>query len=551
MKKKSVCIILCTAFITMHTQINSNDTTTIHNYFWANYTNFSGNKNVAHKQYEHLLDPSTHTPIYVYKGYLHFLFDTKQYKKIIDLIPKLDKQFAHDVTIQLLFVQTLENSKKQKEADTRVIQLSKTYPTHSEIVFRSSQAYTRIQHYNEALEVIMGYLNKTPSQPNNFIFYFLLSQIYVMQHRQSEALEMVQKCLDMHPTFDKGWLCLATLKEQAGQLEDAIKGYSTFLEISGRNPEIERHLFTLTIKKNTNNTDNNSILSGKSSYESALLNYQQKQYIQANTCINNYLLQNPADTQARLLKIQILSTTKNFSKAITLISQWFEQEPGKKLWVHTLFLLIHAGVPHTKIIDVLQALEKKHPTSPWPSLYLADLAIRNKNHTQAITHLEKTLPRLTNKKLKMKTLHHIALLYLEQQNYDLMAQFLEKAYEQNNTYAPVANDLAYCITQQKNCDFQRAQKLISQALEQDKNNPLYIDTQAIIYCQQGEYARAETLLQPLNISTNPIILLNLAQIKYALHKKTEAQILTEKAAKYVTLTYEKESLKKMQDLLQQ
>jgi tetratricopeptide (TPR) repeat protein len=356
----------------------------------------------------------------------------------------------------------------------------------------------------------------------------------------------------MHPGFDKGWLALATLKEQAGHLEDAIKGYATFLEISGRNPEIERHLFGLTIKQNMSTAHNNIISARQSPYESAMQLYERKQYKNALTQIDKHLTTNPSDIQARLFKIQILSALKDFTQAINLVSSWFDQEPHKKIWAHTLFLLLHTGVPHTKIATSLSLLSKKHPHSPWPTLYLADLAIRTHNRTQAITYLTQSLPHIKNKKLTIKTLHQLALLYFEQQDYTNMTLTLEQAYAQSNKFAPVANDLAYHLaTTQEGGSIERAQQLISQALEQDKNNPLYIDTQAIIYFKQKKYQEAEQLLQPLQTSTNPTILLNLAQIKYALNNKDDARSLTEKAAKYVTLTHEKESLKKMQDLLQQ
>ena len=77
------------------------------------------------------------------------------------------------------------------------------------------------------------------------------SQIYLQLNKKPEALAAIKQCIDAYPKFDKSWLLYAVLHEQEGKIEEAIKGYTTFLRGFSPQPnsEIERHLLMLAFRQ--------------------------------------------------------------------------------------------------------------------------------------------------------------------------------------------------------------------------------------------------------------------------------------------------------------
>src|SRR5438477_762760 len=329
-KNKIVYSLLLLYIATMH-----GTTTVFHRYLWANYNHFSGKLTTAHNWYSSLF--SSHHSLYSYKGYLHFLFDTKQYVKITELIPSLDKKFEKDPEIQLLFVLALEKNKQTQEADSRLIKLNSSFKSNADIALRTTQAYVRRKEPENALSTIDTFLNNSPRKSNNFIFYYLKSQIHLQISQLPEALSTVTVCLDMHPQFDKGWLLFATLQEQKGEIQKALQGYATFLELSGGNNTVEKHLFSLMLQHKTNS---NHVPFHKSYFDWAVAFYQKKEYKSALLYINKYLTLQPHTYEALVLKLHIVAQLDH-KKIADFMIEVLKTDPHNQAWPKNIYLLQH------------------------------------------------------------------------------------------------------------------------------------------------------------------------------------------------------------------
>ena len=179
----------------------------------------------------------------MYLGYIPYLAASGSPAEIVKLIPQLDKPFKNNQEIQLLFATALEQTGKKNEAHSRLIMLNEQNKSNQELAFKVVQMYLERAEPENALKVINNLLNSSPRRPNNFIFLFMESQIYLQLNKKPEALAAIKQCIDAYPKFDKSWLLYAVLHEQEGKIEEAIKGYTNFLEVSAQpNGEIERHL---------------------------------------------------------------------------------------------------------------------------------------------------------------------------------------------------------------------------------------------------------------------------------------------------------------------
>jgi len=255
------------------------ETQNLHRYMWANYNHSGGKLSEAQKWYDTIFATSNPS-INNYKGYLSFLRDTNNYSKIIELIPTLDahKTLKEDPAVQLIIIQALEKTDQKQNAVDRLIDANNLHKDHQELAFFTANLYVRRKEPKNALIVIDNFLKECTQRPNNFIFYFLKSQILVQLNQVDQAIKHLNQCLGMHPNFDKGWLFYSMLNEKQNNIDNAIKGYITYLELIGGNKEVERHLIQLVLKQNMLKEPQKSISIDPSALKQIVILFQQKRY---------------------------------------------------------------------------------------------------------------------------------------------------------------------------------------------------------------------------------------------------------------------------------
>ncbi len=508
-----------------------------HTYFWANYKQFEGDKSNAHKWYETIFE-KPHS-LLTNKGYIHFLSENKNYRKILELMPKVEKAFTKDPDIQLIFVAALKHMGKKDEADRRLIELSQKFKLHPEIVFNAAETLVQRKELQNALDLIDNYLNNTARKPNNFVFYFIKGQIYLQMRDFKQARAHLEQCLDAHPKFHQGYLLKAMIEEESGQIDNAIKGYASYLQLVGPNKQIERHLLELALK-NKNATNNTIVVVNRSCFQKAYQFFQRKNYTAALTQINSCLQENQDDVQARLLKVQLHTILKQHNEVIATLMAWIVQDPGNHIWLQTLHLLPRTGTPIEKVISALSALHQKFPEHTAIPLYLADLYTRTDNTERAIELHMHSANRITDKTLKKRILFQIAALQYEQEKYDAMIETLTKIESDQDPFAPALNLHAYyCATHGH--DLEKAEQFFKKAYEIDKGNPHFLDTKAVILYKKKEYAKALKLLEPLahTLSHDSSIHIHLAKTYHKLGYVDKARKAIDQAKLYAHTQYEK------------
>lgn len=541
----ALCI-MCGIWNTIFFYANDNDDNyaqAVHTTMWATFLHKDKKLHEADQWYRTIIESPSCT--YSLKGYILFLADMKNYKKIVSYIPRYTHQFAHDATVQATFAHALAQVGKQKESDELFINLAKTFPIQQDIVFQAIQAYTRKKDIDGALAIAHTIINKSPHKQSNFIFHFLQSQLYIHKGQLEKARDAAQQCVALHPHFFKGWLMVAALEEQLGNIDKAIHGYKSFLKTSNQyNVPIEQHILALTLKQTT---INQKLSCNKPSLEKALFLFKQQQYQQALATINHCIKTEPFNPHNKLCKIQILLHMQHYDDTIALLTSWIKQEPEQQLWLSALHLLLHLNVPHTKIHEAFLSLHKQLPNNIWIPFYIADIYMREKKYDHALHYLDKASHIITDSMLKADLYFQMALIQFERGTFDMLPTILEKGLaEKDVLHAPLFNIAAYFYaTKGKNID--RAEQLIVQALQLEPHNQHYLDTRAIILYKQGAYDKAESLLTGLltQINHDSTMLLNMAKTKYKLGKIDEAHQFLQQAQSLVHNNYESAVLQKL------
>ncbi len=279
--------------------LQATDTPHLHNYFWFNYQLSAGKINEANAWFAKNLQTA---PVHVYKGYTQLLHAAGKHQAIAALIPALDAHFATDPDMQLIFYQALAHTGDAQGAYTRLMQISRQFKTNQEIAYIAAQTYMANHEPANALSVINEYLNSTPPKSNNFVFHFLKAQILMQLDKKPEALASIKKSVRMQPHFDAGWLLKAVLEEQAGQLPTAIKAYTTYLELSGGNDLIEKHLLSIFFKHKIAQHNQQQLVLPTRCLEKAVTLFEQKKYSQGLQELEQCLGQHAAQGAHALTK---------------------------------------------------------------------------------------------------------------------------------------------------------------------------------------------------------------------------------------------------------
>ena len=465
----------------------------LHASFWANYNGFGKKPTVAFEWYKkHLCQRNL--PGYMYRGLLHLFKQTNNLNQIIALMPLVEDAFADDIEIQLLFIHALQQTGAEDEADTRVITLSSKIKDNQELAFHAAQTYLRRKEPENALMTVDDYLSHASGRLNNFIFYFLKAQIYIMLDKKDLALAELQKSLDIHPSFDKGWLLFGLLQEQTGKIKKAIKGYRTFLEVSEKPiPHIQEHLLRLLFKQKLLEAQTKKSAVNMSCFEQALLLFQENKYRQALEKINESLVTEPRDKDGKILKTHILNAMDQAGQALEHVCYWINNDKDNAIWFELAHLIACQHGLEKRLITLLRMLQREQPHNLSVALYLSDLYARTDQVYNTIDQHKRAFLLCEEPEMRAQILAHLAIIYYDHNMLDQMPESVALAERLNHHFAPLYNTVAYWYATKGN-NLPRAQELIQLALAQEPRNPYYLDTQAVIYYKNKNYTQAQALL---------------------------------------------------------
>lgn len=515
----------------------------LHNYIWANYQEFNNNMPAAEKRYMFFLN-SNNSSIYAVKGYICFLYKTKQHQKIAALKDTIINIFKEDAELHVILIHALRATGQTMEADKHLVLTHTKFPHHPQIALEMANALIISKDLRKALTIIDTFLNHNQKKQPASIFHFIKSQIYIQLKEPNNALVSIKECLDAHSSFDKGWLVRAMLEEQLGHVEKAIKGYSTFLGLTGgKNTQIARHLIDLSLQQKIVTQKRNQ---GQQLFKKALAAFEKKEYPQAVSDIEQCLAYQPLDIQSRLLKVRILNDMQQFNHTIALLVNWIKQDPNNELWFEALHLVGCNQAQQANVIKTLERLIKTHPNCLWCHLYLADLYIRTEQTAAAIKTLSSIMPKLQNNPLQADVRFQLSVLHFKIGSHAIMITLLNEGLALDKDHVPTKNLLAYYYATKGN-DLIKAQDLVTPLIAAEPENIHILDTQAVILYKNKQYTQAHALLSRLHAQEprDVTILTNKAKTEHKLGRTEAAMLSLNEAKKVAHSTYEKGKIEKI------
>jgi tetratricopeptide (TPR) repeat protein len=291
--------------------------------------------------------------------------------------------------------------------------------------------YLRNKEYDDLVSLIKDFLRADEKDVAN---WGSLGDVYLRQGKDQEARKAYQKMIDLEPQNPQGYIKMALLSRKNKQSEAAAQYLKTALKENPNNPFALRLLLSLYMEKNQSAK---IIETARAAVAKTPQNAEMHQIL----------------GEVLLARDQPEAAAAAFEEALTL-------KPNDN---RGLGLLIRAynGLPdQAKIMEKLKQ-KAEDPQAPFfYALALAQLYERQRQGDQAIALYNRLLER------------QLAPVVVKNNLAYLLAE-----------YQPTPENLA------------RAQKIASEVLDDNPEDPRLLDTVGWIYCRQKNYAEAKKYLE--------------------------------------------------------
>ena len=341
--------------------------------------------------------------------------------------------------------------------------------------------------YDGAIAAIQGYLRLNGKDRFNLV---TLGEVYALKGDAAQARATFQKIIDLEPQDPQGYFLLARLGLQTKNTAEALKYAGKALEV---NPD-----FLPALKLEVD------------------IFQDQKQPEKALAAVRRTLARSPQNPQLHQLLGELLLVQRQPQAAIAPLEEALILNP-RQLPALQLLALAYQRLPdRDRALKQLEAKAGDPKSAPVLSLVLATVYERQQKVDQAITLYNSLLARDLFSSLAKNNLAY------------LLAE-----------YRPTAENLA------------RAQKLSAETLEDNPEDPGFLDTMGWILCKQEKFAQGKTYLEKASVRApdQPALLYHLAWCEAKLGDTAAARTALKKALDSKTTFMERDAAQKLLDSL--
>lgn len=430
------------------------------------------------------------------KNYLQLLFDTQDFTKLIELSAK---QFTDDLDIQLLRAQAFLHTGNNAAAEELFTKLHQKNPQNDQVVYQTIVCYLRSNKIDSALKALESYLKSAPASPRLALFYFLQSKIFLARGEPDKSLGAINKSLEFYPQFDQGLLFKSMLLEQMGRINEAIKGYTDFLDVVGNDAAIEKQLINMLFRQKryadvAQRLETTAHAEPEHYFDLGLAYWQEKKKDPALSAVSRALELKPTFKKAWLLKIEICLGDKNKTAVLDCFGDWLKLYPAETEALEALMLLHQQHLTSADIISCLEAVTKNTRSSSQILGVLSDMYIETKQFPKALTALGQMQKLTLNSKIHSQLFFQQGYVYCMMNKPKEAERMLHKALATEPVFTSAYNLLAYNYAQ-AGTQLDKALGYINQALKVAPHNPTFLDTKACILMKMNKKEDAQILLR--------------------------------------------------------
>lgn len=374
-------------------------------------------------------------------------------------------------------------------------------------------------------------------QPQNLEARLLLAQAHLLNQEKEQARDQAKKALELKPDSTEARRFLYGLylrdKDFQGAIE-TIQGYLRYNEKDMFNLSSLGEIYAMQGNMAAARATFNKMIAldpknPLGHFELARLDLKQKQTEGAIKQLTEALNKNPAFIPAMQMLTGIYLEQNKPAKAAEAINKSLAQAPDNPI---LLQMLGEISLVQKKSQEAAQALEKAFTINPQQlrALQLLVLAYRQNPDTDKV--LQELAAKADDPKSPRFYLIAQAMFYEALKDYAKAAEVYDKMIERNLNVNLAKNNLAYLLATQMPSpeNFQKALKMVSEALDEAPEDANILDTKGWILCQMGDYRQAVTYLEQSAefAPNNPTVQYHLAYCQAKLGDGDKAREILEK-----------------------
>jgi len=385
---------------------------------------------------------------------------------------------------RLLLIQILEKEKRFSDAEREYLALVNQEPESDLPKILLARFYNRIDRKEEAETILKDLVQLRPEKNE---YPLLLAQFYENQGKENAMVEVLQKSIADFPGQLASYIMLARYDLGKNQQDQAIALMNRFIEESETGPDLLKAKVFL-----------------------AEIYYQDRNFDQTTTLVEEVLASNSKDITAHRIKGNVFFAKKDFLGAISEYRTVLQEKPND-IAVSINLAKAHLLNNEPEIAtDIFRGVLDINADTKEALLFLGDMALKKKNVRSAdeyFSHLLKLEPEAALPNFK------VGLVRLLEKKEKEALPYFEKALRADSNYLPALEQLAYASVRGDNLD--AAVTRVRKQIDGNPQNPDFYVLLGKIYAIGKDVSRARTSFEEaFNIDPNNMhALFNLAQLE--------------------------------------
>jgi tetratricopeptide (TPR) repeat protein len=383
-----------------------------------------------------------------------------------------------------------------------LLKAEKLFPNDVESLFFLATTYTEVGKYQESNDVYSRILNL--QGPDLQIYYQRFRNFTMLEDSESATREL-ETLYELEPENTAIMQTLGSLYLDNDLPDKAIELYKNALDVNPNQPEIKISMSDLYIQQNDwekagpllLEVMEDSLVDNQVKTElvqflmSRFVRDQENVFLRDKTAqiVEQYAESNMMDAGAQAIAADFFLTIEDYDMALLKLRETIklmpENEPAWRQMVQLLYTLSEFD----ELISIRDEAEKYVPEDAFIRFFVGNAYSITGDPQEAANWLELATEAPARSNFKSIVYGSLGDTYYSLDKFDQAWTSYEKSIELDSNNATSLNNYAYYLSV-RNERIEEAYEMSKQSLENEPNNPSFLDTLGWIYFKMGNYDKA-------------------------------------------------------------